>query len=248
MDLLILSGHTSGLGLAILRQWEAGEGHDQARAARAFLGIARRQLQLKGLWQRELGLDLSRDAPWEAELDRALAAWPQPWKRVILINNAGQVGPVGPLATLNPEAMQASLQINALAPLRLMRWALQSFPHASLRIANISSGAATKAYHGWSLYCSGKAALRMMSEVVALEMQGAGRDVRVLSYAPGVVDTPMQSQLRSLDSQSFPAVERFRSLHAAGQLVDPADSARALLERVLDPGLPLFSEARFAAR
>lgn len=239
-NLLILSGHTSGLGRAIKEQWEARQG-----TRGAFLGIARRRLERGGPWQRELELDLSVNSPWENHLDTLFTAWNEGWQSVTLINNAGQVGPVGPLPTLLPEAMQASMQLNALAPLRLMAWALGKFPHTALRIANISSGAASKAYEGWALYCSGKAALRMMSEVAGLELRAAQRDVRVLSYAPGVVDTPMQAQLRGLDAATFPQVERFKSLHQSGQLVDPAASARFLLERLEDKSLPYFSEERF---
>lgn len=241
MDLLILSGHSSGLGRALLEASRAGE----AGVPLAFLGIARRLLQLKGPLQRECSIDLGVDSPWEAELEAALSSLPGKFQRIFLINNAGRVDPVAPLAQLSAASIQAALQLNVLAPFRLCRYVLERFPQQSIRIANISSGAASKAYEGWSLYCSSKASLRMMSEVLGLEMQTAGRDVRVLSFAPGVIDTPMQTQLRGLSAADFPAVERFRALHREGQLVAPQAAAQALLARLQDPELPYFADERF---
>ncbi len=237
MDLLILSGHTSGLGRQILRQAQLRQ--------MAVLAIARGSMALTDEKFQECAIDLSVDSRWEASVERALGRWPKPWRRVILINNAGRVDPVAPLSELPLEDLTASMQLNALAPLRLMRLVLRTFPSTPIRIANISSGAAVKAYQGWALYCSGKAALRMLSEVAALEMKSAGRDVRVLSYAPGVVDTPMQELLRALPAELFPDVDRFKNLHSEGQLVSPEASAQELFTQILRDDLDYFAEYRF---
>ena len=126
-----------------------------------------------------------------------------------------------------------------------MRWTLRSFPQAIVRIANISSGAATKPYRSWTAYCSAKSALRMSSQILALESEASGVDVRVVSYSPGVLDSPMQSYVRGLTTDQFPDVGRFLELARTGQLVKPEDSAFFLWQIMHDPELPYYTERRF---
>jgi benzil reductase ((S)-benzoin forming) len=51
---------------------------------------------------------------------------------------------------------------------------------------------------------------------------------RVVAVAPGVVDTAMQSEIRSVDERAFPAVERFRELKSSGGLITPEEAAAGL--------------------
>jgi benzil reductase ((S)-benzoin forming) len=51
---------------------------------------------------------------------------------------------------------------------------------------------------------------------------------RVIAVAPGVVDTAMQGEIRAVDEQAFPAVERFRELKRSGGLVTPEQAAAGL--------------------
>ncbi len=238
MELLIVSGHSSGLGRAL---FEAAQGSD-----RVVLGISRRSLGSSGARVAEISLDLASPAPWEESLDRICQKWQAPWRRVVLINNAGSALPVGPTATLEPAAIIAAMQLNVVAPLRLFRWILQKFPETPQRLVAISSGAATKAYPSWAVYCSSKAALRMQAQVIAAEMELLQRDVKVLAYEPGVIATPMQEQIRQIPAQDFPASTRFRDLHERGELIDPRDAAQALLQLLAEPQTAYFKEHRYA--
>ena len=56
---------------------------------------------------------------------------------------------------------------------------------------------------------------------------------RVVSLAPGVIDTDMQVQLRGADPALFPERVRFQSLKDNGQLDSPAQAAAKVLA-VLD--------------
>ena len=61
----------------------------------------------------------------------------------------------------------------------------------------------------------------------------------MIAVAPGVVDTEMQSAIRSTDEGEFPRAERFRELQRSGELSEPEDAARAiwsLLGRDLENG------------
>ena len=57
-------------------------------------------------------------------------------------------------------------------------------------------------------------------------------DRRVISIAPGVVETAMQAEIRETPERDFPDVAQFHELKQAGQLVEPADVARRLWEIV----------------
>lgn len=63
--------------------------------------------------------------------------------------------------------------------------------------------------------------------------------VRVSAIAPGVVDTPMQAEIREAERADFPDVDRFRQLKEAGDLVSPEEAARkmwAAIESRLESG------------
>jgi len=138
------------------------------------------------------------------------------------INNAGVLDPVKPIRDVSAEAFREHLDINVVGVFIGMR----AYIAHRKRVAdsaegegvliNVSSGAAWSAYQGWGAYCSGKAALERLSEVVAEEEAGTG--LRVHSIAPGVVDTPMQDLVRSAKIEDFSTVERFREMKREGAL------------------------------
>jgi NAD(P)-dependent dehydrogenase (short-subunit alcohol dehydrogenase family) len=144
------------------------------------------------------------------------------------VNNAGQLGPVGLLREAPAAEMADALAVNVLGVMLGSR----AYARLCMRsgragvLLNISSGAARKAYAGWSTYCASKAAVDRLSEVIALEE--AGR-LRVHAVAPGVVDTAMQDQVRGMSEALFPDVERFKTLHRTGALVTPETAAWGLL-------------------
>ena len=52
---------------------------------------------------------------------------------------------------------------------------------------------------------------------------------RIVSLAPGVIDTGMQAQLRASNEQEFPTLQRFKEFKATGQLAAPVDAATRLV-------------------
>jgi len=160
----------------------------------------------------------------------------------VWVNNAGVLGPVGPLADARPADLAGAVETNLLG----VMYGTASFArHVRSRpgvgsLVNLSSGAATTAYRGWAAYCASKAAVEMLTEVVGLEEQKSG----LLAYAvsPGVVDTDMQSLIRATPAQSFPDVERFRRIHDDGAFATPDQVARCIVDRCIDPRTRLRSE------
>jgi benzil reductase ((S)-benzoin forming) len=240
--LVIITGHTSGLGRALLDLCLQDDTY--------VVGIARRRVELQHPHLKQIQVDFSiMDygidqllQPLSPFLDAAV------WQSVTLVNNAGTVQPVGLVGHLDNREIAASLHTNLTIPLQLSNWLLRRFPQQSLRIAQISSGAAHKPYAGWGVYCSSKAGLRMAAQVMAAEAEISGCDLRLVIYEPGVLDTPMQEELRKIREEEFPQVDRFRQLKKDGQLVAPLDSARELWQLLCDKDLPRLTETRFGAR
>ncbi|WP_194711052.1 SDR family oxidoreductase [Noviherbaspirillum soli] len=217
----VLTGHSRGLGAAIAAEL----------AARGIptLALARNSAAAgEGLEQVELDLsDTAALAKWLA--GDQMATFLAGAGTVLLINNAGMLQPVGPLATQAPEQVARAISLNVAAPLMLAA-AVAAVPAAQRRILHVSSGAGRNAYPGWAVYCAGKAALDHHARAAALDNAPG---LRICSLAPGVIDTDMQAQIRAADPASFPLRERFEALKQQGQLDTPADCARKLLRFLL---------------
>jgi NAD(P)-dependent dehydrogenase (short-subunit alcohol dehydrogenase family) len=114
----------------------------------------------------------------------------------VLINNAGVIAPIGRFDTLDPEAFAAAIRTTLVGAAFCAHAVLPHFLAGGRgRVVNLSSGAAHAPLEGWSAYCAAKAALAMLTRALALEYGEAG--VRVFGFAPGVVDTDMQGEIRA---------------------------------------------------
>lgn len=60
--------------------------------------------------------------------------------------------------------------------------------------------------------------------------QGAPNGARIVSFAPGVIDTDMQVQLRGSSAEKFPDRTRFVSMKEEGRLDSPATAAAKVLK------------------
>ena len=58
--------------------------------------------------------------------------------------------------------------------------------------------------------------------------EGRGHNISAVSVAPGIVDTAMQTTIRSAPEDDFPLRANFVGYHEDGQLSDPEDVAAAL--------------------
>lgn len=151
---------------------------------------------------------------------------------VVFVHAAGALKPIGFSGEVDHVAYRQTVLLNAAAP-QVLGDALLNALNANefdgtADLVLISSGAAKGPREGWSSYCAGKAALEMWVRTVGAEQARRGQGRRVLAIAPGVVETPMQEQIRATDEHDFPSVERFRQMHAQGELLDPADSAKRI--------------------
>ena len=103
------------------------------------------------------------------------------------------------------------------------------------RILNISSGLGRRAMAGTALYCAAKAGMDHFSRCVALDEGRHAQGARIVSLAPGVIDTDMQSELRAGDLQAFPERDHFVQLQRTASLTSPAAAAQRVLAFLARP-------------
>ena len=223
----IVTGHTRGLGAAIAEQLLA--------RGIAVLGLARSgntdlATRYPDLFN-EIALDLADSvALLSALAGEAVISFIAGAPSHLLINNAGMLQPVGPLAEQDHALIARTVSLNVAAPLVLSSAIAAQMAGRPLRILHVSSGAARHAYQGWSIYCATKAALDQHAKAVALDDDP---DVRICAIAPGVVDTDMQTEVRALPAEQFPLRERFIKMKNEGTLTPAAVAAEKVVDYLL---------------
>jgi NAD(P)-dependent dehydrogenase (short-subunit alcohol dehydrogenase family) len=231
LHLTLLTGASRGLGRALA---DALLAPDQV-----LLCIARQPSDALADAARERGTELTQWALDLADAETAagrLQAWlqVQPGERyasATLINNAAIVPAPGPLeATADGELAQA-VRVGLEAPLLLSAAFLRATAHwpGERKLLNVSSGLGRRAMAGSTAYCAVKAGMDHFSRALALEQAALPNGAKVVSLAPGVIDTGMQRTLREADPQRFPEQARFAQLKSQGQLDTPAQAAAKLL-------------------
>ncbi|WP_411868682.1 SDR family NAD(P)-dependent oxidoreductase [Vulcanococcus limneticus] len=143
-----------------------------------------------------------------------------------LVNGAGRITPIGPLAGHSSDDLLAAFTLAAVAPARLST-ALADRLVPGGRVLNLSTRSAHATFPGLSLYCLSKHALRSVTRSLQLELPAT---VGVADLIPGEVDTAMQADLRAPDPADFPLASFFRANEV--NLI-PTDVAVAFLAWVL---------------
>jgi len=227
--LVFITGASSGIGLALAR----GVPFAGARV----LDISRRGAP--GV--EHFAADLSDPTSWPevaALFEREIKGFAG--ERVVLVHSAGTIDPIGFAGEVDAESYARQVLLNSAAPQVLGDAFLRAAAgtESPCTLLFIGSGAASSVYEGWSAYGAGKAAVDQWVRNVGAEQKRRGGRCRVLSVAPGVIETAMQEQIRAMTEDAFPAVERFRELHRAGALRDPDATARDLWNLVTGDTFP----------
>lgn len=143
-----------------------------------------------------------------------------------LINNAGVIEPIGPMANIDPQEWWKNLGINLLGPMAACQAAIPELRKSEGRVVNVSTGAAVHAISGWTAYCAAKAGLHHLTRTLAVEEP----DIAFFSLRPGVIDTDMQAIIRRDGPGLMPAEMStyFQSLKDQNRLEPPEVPGRAL--------------------
>lgn len=225
----IVTGASRGMGEEIALQL-ASRGH-------VVLGISRgrsealAQVALSQQWTADLSdaaAVATRLSRWLADIDPATVA------EVNLINNAALLVTPGPARDLTAQESMQALRVGLEAVVLLTQATLDACRNWSVikRILNVSSGNGRRALAGSGVYSAVKAGMDHYSRVLALdeaEPRPGYVGAKVVSLAPGVIDTDMQLTLRSADPSRFAAQAQFAQYKADGHLL----SSKAAAERLL---------------
>jgi NAD(P)-dependent dehydrogenase (short-subunit alcohol dehydrogenase family) len=145
------------------------------------------------------------------------------------INNAGVIGPIGPMRTADAEEWRRCLEVNVLGTSNGSRSFLNHCSSGAT-LLNIASRAGVRPAAGLAAYSCSKAAVIALTMSIAAEES----DTFVRVVLPPSVDTDMQDELLGQDVAVFPGVVDSRRRRDAGQIVSASDAARLILSAVLD--------------
>lgn len=209
--LTIITGSRQGLGRALVAELLAGL-HPVITLSRA------RPQDPRVRW---IGLDLStfdtsdHDALSDSLESEIRAGTPD---RLVFINNAAVIGPIGAAAGVRMDALLDAVKVNFSSPAAIagIIAAKAGKLRVPFEVLDISSGAALRPIAGWAAYCSTKIAIRSFLDVLAIE---TGASVHHID--PGVMDTRMQREIRASSSVDFPELDRFLALAEEGHLTPP---------------------------
>jgi benzil reductase ((S)-benzoin forming) len=165
---------------------------------------------------------------------------------VVVISNAAVLGPVGAVVNTSPESIASHFDVNVVSGVLLARAFIGALQDRDCpkTFVNISSGAATKGYAGWSLYCASKAAMEGFVRSVALEQSAQAHPIRAINVNPGVMDTAMQAEVRASRVEDFPQRERFVGLKLGGGLSQPELVAARIADLIAsrpEPGATIIA-------
>src|SRR6185295_14908883 len=110
----------------------------------------------------------------------------------LLVNNASELGVIGPLLAFDVQRFGRVFPVNAGAPMALIQRAASLLAQRRGLVVNITSDAAHAAYPGWGPYGATKAALELLTKTLAAELRGDG--VSAVMVDPGDMRTRMHRE------------------------------------------------------
>ncbi|MGH6612236.1 MAG: SDR family NAD(P)-dependent oxidoreductase [Burkholderiaceae bacterium] len=228
--LCIITGASRGLGLAMAEQL--------LRPGALLLTMSRRpstdladRAKSAGASLEQWSIDLGDGVAAAARLKQWLGSRTETFSSATLINNAALAGKPRLLADSDADSLVAVMRVGLEAPVLLSSAFLRATRDWSIprKILNISSGAGKKPLPGAATYCAVKAGLDHLSRSIAMEEAQTSNGAKIVSLAPGVIDTDMQTELREASPRDFPPQPHFADMKTSGQLASPSAAATRVL-------------------
>jgi NAD(P)-dependent dehydrogenase (short-subunit alcohol dehydrogenase family) len=182
---VLVTGAGKGIGAELVRILVAS-------GARVYAGVfASESVE----YLPEAATQLILDFTVQGDVDAAMARITRESGRLdVLVNNAGMITPIGPLAQIPTDALAAAFAVNVMGVHRMAVAALPMLRAAKGVIVNAGTGAATTPMEGWTVYCSTKAGMHMLTRLMAAELSP---DVKTFFIGIPPTDTAMQGTIRA---------------------------------------------------
>jgi NADP-dependent 3-hydroxy acid dehydrogenase YdfG len=194
----VVTGASSGIG--------AATADALARLGFDIVAGARRRERVEELTERIGGRALDLDVTDADSIDRFTAAVAETAPAVdVLVNNAGLALGTDRIERIDDDDVRVMWETNVLGLLRVTRAMLpllRRAPHA--HIVNVGSIAGTEVYPGGAGYASSKHAVRAITRVLRLELNG--EPIRITEVAPGIVATEFATVRTKGDVEAASAV------------------------------------------
>lgn len=234
----IITGTSRGIGEALARRLLRPE-NKLICISRTKNPILHSEANAKNLDLKDIELDLADSAKVD-EVMRSIfrRMRSEEVEEIVLVNNAGTIHPIRRIGEAEANnGIVNNLTVNLTAAIQITDHFVRATESWACprKVVNLSTGAATRAVTGWSAYCSAKAGLRMYAHCLSLEQNDRANPVKIVAFAPGVVNTEMQAEIRSANPDSFPELRKFKDYENQGQLLDPFKVAKKLIELISSP-------------
>lgn len=233
MEFVIITGASRGLGKAISTEL-ISSGKTLILVARDYYALSQLKDELNNcidcrIWIYPIDLsesEVSKDAI--VELLEKINNETKNYK-LTFINNAGSINPIKKVDQLSIDEVHYNLSVNFITPSLFISYIMKFslLNDIELKIINISSGAYKKPISCWSLYSSAKAAMKMFLDTARNENL-SNEKVKIVSFDPGVMDTDMQREIRSVKSDRFIEGSFYNNLYFENKLLSATIVAKVI--------------------
>ncbi|MEO3471792.1 glucose 1-dehydrogenase [Roseomonas sp. CAU 1739] len=237
----IVTGGGTGIGRAIAETFAAAGAH---------VVVAGRSLAtIEPVAARIGGIAIACDVTRLADVEAVFATAARKTGRVdVLVNNAGQTGPVGGIADVDLDAWRDCIETNLFGAMHCLRVAARVMgEQRGGSIINMSSRMGLHGYPMRTAYCATKFALIGMTEAVAREIGPLG--VRVNALCPGAVSGELMDRViaRRAEAEGRPPEEIIRANYtdsaALRRWLSPEEVATAALFLASDASSAITGES-----
>lgn len=183
---VLVTGATSGIGEACVRRF-AKEGYRVIIAGRNRNKLTDLGKNLMEDGVEVLGLEF--DVRDHIAAEKAINSMPEEWKDIdVLVNNAGLALSLDKEYELSIEEMETMVDTNIKGLFFMTKLIVPGMVRRNKgHVVNIGSLAGDGAYAGGSVYCATKAAVKILSDGLRIDV--ADTKIRVTDVKPGLVET-----------------------------------------------------------
>jgi NAD(P)-dependent dehydrogenase (short-subunit alcohol dehydrogenase family) len=223
----LVTGASRGLGRVIAEELGA-EGAAVACVGRDEALLAETVARLQSIGGR--GLAAEADVRLERDVERAVMSAVDVFGGLDLLVNAAGVVLTGPLVDASVEDWDLLFDTNTKGCFLFCKHAIPELRRrGGGAVVNVSSVYAFAADAGAAAYSASKAAVAMLTQILALEHISEG--IRVNGVAPGTMPTPMIQAIAESHSPENPQsiLDSIDQLHPLGRMVRPEEVAAVVL-------------------